>query len=168
MGGLDPQPTPARQRETNWSAISSGLVLVLLVVVSIIILSRSQRSQGPSAVPAYAANLKFSELKMSAAENFVGSTVTYLDGRLQNTGNSNVLAVRVEVTFKNSLGEVVQKEILPVQVLRRGGPYPDIADLSAAPLRPNEAREIRLTFEHISSDWNRQYPELRVVAVTTS
>ena len=45
--------------------------------------------------------------------------------------------------------------------------FPDVAPLSAAPLTANKTRDFRLTFEHISADWDQGYPELRLVRITT-
>jgi hypothetical protein len=40
-------------------------------------------------------------------------------------------------------------------------------DLSVSPLAPGQSKPFRLTFEGISSQWNHEYPELKVVDVTT-
>jgi len=121
----------------------------------------------PSGPPPYAANIKFSDLKMSAAENFVGATVNYLDGTVSNAGNQMVTHVMVEVTFKDSMAQLAQRETVPLRVLQASGPYPDAVDLSASPLAPGQSKPFRLTFEGISSQWNHEYPELKVVDVTT-
>jgi hypothetical protein len=56
---------------------------------------------------------------------------------------------------------------VPLRVLRTTGPYPEAVDLSISPLGPGQNQPFRLTFDHISAQWNRQYPEIRVVDVTT-
>jgi len=114
----------------------------------------------------YAPNLKFTDLKLSAAENFVGGNVTYLDGQLANTGDKTVNAATVELVFHNTLNEVVQKESMGVRVLSQAGPYPDVVDLHAAPLAPGKSRPIRFTLEHISADWNRVAPDIKVTNVS--
>jgi hypothetical protein len=76
----------------------------------------------------------------------------------------------VEVTFKNSLAQVVQRETLPVHVLTSGtsgGIYTDVVDLSAAALAPGQSRPFRLTLEHISADWNHAVPDMKLVDVAT-
>ena len=167
MGGLTGQPTVPMETESRWRAAIIGLVLVVVVVGMIVLLSRSEKPRvtGP---PPYAANVKLSDLKLSAAQNFVGSTVTYLDGKISNTGNQTVTGITVEAVFKNSMDQVTQKEELPLHVLKTSGPYPDVADLSVAPLAPGQTREFRLTVEGtITTDWNQQYPELRITRVVT-
>jgi hypothetical protein len=52
-----------------------------------------------------------------------------------------------------------------LHVLQTSGPYPDAVDLNASPLVPGQSKPFRLTFEHITADWNQQYPELQVTDV---
>jgi Protein of unknown function (DUF2393) len=99
---------------------------------------------------------------MSAAENFVGSTVTYLDGTVTNTADKTVTRAVVSVSFKDSLGQIVQADDVPLRILQTSGPYPDAVDLTLAPLAPAQSKPFRLTFEHVTADWNHEYPELRV------
>jgi hypothetical protein len=59
----------------------------------------------------------------------------------------------------------VQVEDLPLRILQTSGPYPDAVDLSVSPLDPNQSKPFRLTFEHVSTDWNQAYPTLQVTDV---
>jgi hypothetical protein len=77
-----------------------------------------------------------------------------------------VTHVVVEVTFKDSMGQLAQRETVPLRVLRSSGPYPEAVDLNALPLPPGQNKPFRLTFESISAQWNHEYPELKVVGVT--
>ena len=43
----------------------------------------------------------------------------------------------------------------------------DAISLSQQPLTPNMQKEFRLTFEHISADWNQGLPELRFTRIVT-
>jgi len=38
--------------------------------------------------------------------------------------------------------------------------------LRSAPLGPGQSRTFRLTFESISAQWNRQYPEIKISDVS--
>lgn len=165
MGGLF-QPSPvAQERESNWRPVVAGVVFVVVVVGMVALLLRSQPKRTAALHP-YAANLKLSDLKMSAAENFVGATVTYLDGTVTNAGDKTVTHAMVHVAFKDSLGQLAQAEDVPLRVLQTSGPYPDAVDLSASPLASGQSKQFRLTFEHVSDAWNHEYPELHVTNVS--
>jgi hypothetical protein len=43
------------------------------------------------------------------------------------------------------------------------GGYEEPLDISASPLGPGQSKTIRLTLEHISSDWNQSYPDMKFV-----
>jgi len=152
-----------------WTFVGLGVAIVLIVVAVLAVIGRSGRT-GPAPTPPYASKLQLTDLKMSAAENFVGATVTYLDGKISNSGDKSVTRAIVQAIFMNSLGQIVQRETLPIHVLTTGttgGIYTDVVDLSAAPLAPGQSRPFRLTLEHISADWNHAAPDLKFVDLAT-
>jgi uncharacterized protein DUF2393 len=165
MGGLI-QPTGASE-ETDSSrrtiVIAVAVVMVVAVTMAILLRSQPKSASGP---PAYAANVKLSDLKMSAAENFVGATVSYVDGTITNSGGKTVIHVMVEVNFKDDMGQLAQRENIPMQVLKTSGPYPEAVDFSVSPLGPGQSTTFRLTFEGISAQWNHAYPDIQVADVT--
>ncbi|MGA7217103.1 MAG: DUF2393 family protein [Candidatus Sulfotelmatobacter sp.] len=164
MGGLI-QPTPAteeRDSSRRTIAIAVAVVVVVAIVFAFLLHSQPKSASGP---PAYAANLKLSDFKMSAAENFVGATVSYVDGTVANSGDKTVTHVTVEVQFKDDMGQIAQREDIPLQALKTTGPYPEAVDFSVSPLAPHQSMQFRLTFEGISAQWNRQYPEIQVTDV---
>ena len=150
-----------------WAPIGIGVALVVLVIGALIFFSRNEAPAASDKPHPYATSLKFTDLKLSAAENFVGGSVTYLDGTLANTGDKTVTGVSVGLTFHNTLGEVVQRESMRVMALDESGPYADIRDLATAPIAPGKSRPIRLTLEHISADWDRAAPEIKITNVST-
>jgi uncharacterized protein DUF2393 len=166
MGGLiEPSPLTQESPDSNVRAIVVGVAAVVVVVGVIALLNRAS-PRGPVAAHPYASSLKLSDLKMSVAENFVGASVTYIDGTVTNAGDKIVTHAVVHVNFKNSLDQIAQAEDVPLDVLQTSGPYPDAVDLSASPLPPGQSKPFRLTFEHISADWNHAYPELQVTDVS--
>jgi hypothetical protein len=64
------------------------------------------------------------------------------------------------------MGQVTQTEDVPVHILQTSGPYPDVVDLAAAPLTPSQSKPFRLTLEHVSDAWNREYPHLQITDVS--
>jgi hypothetical protein len=165
MGSLL-QPSPVTEEpRSNLLPILLGLTLVVVVVgIGAFLLRTDSKIANPP--HPYAANLKLSDMKMSAAENFIGSTITYLDGTATNAGDKTVSHAVVHVSFKDSLGQIAQSEDVPLHVLQTTGPYADAVDLSVAPLVPGQSQLFRLTFEHVTADWNHEYPELRVTDVS--
>jgi hypothetical protein len=163
--GTQRQPTPvAEERDSSRLIIFVAVTGVIAVMLGLAFLLR-EPVKTPKLPSPYIANVKFSDLKMSAAENFVGSRVSYVDGTISNSGDKTVTHVVVEVTFKDSMGQVAQREQVPLRVLRTNGPYPDAVDLSISPLAPSQTQAFRLTFDSISAQWNREYPEIQVTDV---
>src|SRR5262249_23419223 len=163
-----PDVAPEPQRSTPWVAVIIGAIAVRVVVGIIVFFStRGRSSQASSDPDPYAANLTISDETLSTAQNFAGQEVTYIEGKVQNSGAKTVDGATVQVSFKNSLGETVQRETQPLAIIRTRDPYIDTASLKVVPLKPSQTREFRLTFEHISADWDHQKPELRVMRVST-
>ncbi len=167
MGGLTQQSQVTEEQDSSRRIIFLAVAVVLVVAVVVALLLRTEPKAASGLPPAYAANLTLSDFKMSAAENFVGATVSYIDGTVNNTGAKTVTHAAVQVLFKDDLGQIAQKEEVPLRALRSSGPYPEAVDLSVSPLAPGQSQPFRLTFERISAQWNRQYPEIQVIDVTT-
>ena len=164
-GLIDPPLIPA-ERDTSQRSIIIAIA-VIVTIAAILAIALRERPKVPVPPPAYAASLKFSDLKMSRAQNFAGATVTYVDGTLDNVGDKTVSRAIVQVTFSDSYNQVAQIESVPVMMLQTGGPYDDTADLSRAPLAAGQSKRFRLTFEHVSEQWNQAYPELKITDLTT-
>jgi len=166
MGTLG-QPTPvAEERDNSRLFIVGAVVIVIGIMLALAFLLREppKKVVPPSQ---YISQLKLSDFKMSAEENFVGATVTYIDGSITNTGDKTVTRVVVQVIFQDSMGQLAQREELPLRVIRSNGAYDEPVDLSAAPLAPGKSEPFRLTFDSISAQWNHQYPDIKVIDVTT-
>ncbi len=158
--------TPAKQeaQERNWTPFVIGLVAVVVVVGIIVVLTRTRGQTTPQVNP-YAAKLQLSNAKVSAAENYVGGTVTYLDATITNTGDKELVGADMNLVFKNTMDQVVQKETLPLHVLvaNQMAGYPDLLDLSRSPIGPGQSKTVRMTLEHISADWNQAAPAMELV-----
>lgn len=164
MGSLG-QPTPvAEERDSSRLIIGIAVVVVIGGALAAAFLLRQPPKAAKTASP-YIASLKLSDFKMSAAENFIGATVSYVDGTITNSGDKTVTHVVVEVVFQDSMGQLAQREELPLRVLKTSGPYPEAVDLDVSPLAPGQTQHFRLTFDSISAQWNRQYPAMRVTDV---
>lgn len=153
--------------ESNRSVSVPLIVAVLLgVLVLAAIFFLGNPSQRPSApkVPEklpplgsleqqYSTRIGISDLRLSQFENFLGQTVTYVEGVLSNRGNRSLAAVELTFEFKDVLNQTVLRETVRV-VGRR-----------TSPLGPGLARSFRVGFDHIPADWNRRPPEIRVTGL---
>lgn len=162
------QQTPAireEERDSSRLIIFAAVAAVIVVMLLVAFLLREPPKAAKTVSP-YVASLKLSDFKMSAAENFIGSTVSYVDGTVTNSGDKTVTRIVVEIDFEDDMGQLAQREEMPLRVLKTGGPYPEAVDMNVSPLAPGQTQTFRLTFDSISTQWNRQYPEMRVTDVT--
>jgi hypothetical protein len=148
---------------TAWGVAA---LIVVVLVGALVFLGRKK----PVAVPdtllpadAYADSLPLSQFAMSESTNLTGGKQTYLDGHIGNTGDRTVTAVTVQVVFRNDVDLAPQIDTVPLTLIRVKDPYIDIEPVSAAPLRPGDDREFRLTFETVPENWNQQMPEVRII-----
>jgi hypothetical protein len=166
-GLIQPNLNPTTERQqSSLRPILIGIVTVGIVVGALALIFRSEKRKN-DAPPAYAAKLKFSDFKTSAAQNFAGATFTYIDGMITNIGDKTVIHAVAQVTFKDDMGQMAQREEIPIRVLRTGGPYDEAVDLHQSPLAPGQSEPFRLSFENLSSRWNHGYPDLEITEVST-
>jgi hypothetical protein len=158
------EPAPSPDQKRNWIPLLVGLVAVVVAVGAILFFLRP-KSQGGIEPNPYAEKLKLSDIKLSAAENYVGGTVTYLDFNITNTGYQALVGADVKAQFKDSMGQIVQKETIPLHVLVENqlAGYPDLVDMSRAPIGPGQTKTVRITLEHVSDAWNQSYPNMELV-----
>ena len=100
------EPAPSPDQKRNWIPLLVGLVAVVVAVGAILVFLRP-KSQGGIEPNPYAAKLKLSDIKLSAAENYVGGTVTYLDFNITNTGYQALVSADVKAQFKDTMGQIV-------------------------------------------------------------
>ena len=150
----DDEKTPALRL-----ALIAGAGLAIVIIAWILYSHLSSRLGGsPSTLAeeqrAYFQHIVVSDTRMSAAENFLGHTVTYLDARITNTGTRTVSQVQLEMEFVDMLSQVVLRETTnPVNP-------------QTPALKPGETRAFQISFEHMPIDWNQAPPRIRVKAVT--
>lgn len=168
-GGFLSQHQPGGEHRSWLPWMVAGFV-VLVVLGWVIFAGRRQRSieraETAAQTPdAYASLLLLDHVQMSQAPNFAGGKITYIDGQITNKGDKTVTGVHVVVTFKNEIGEPPQRVPMALSLIRTREPYVDIEPVSAEPLKAGESREFRLIFDHITPEWNQQYPEIQATRV---
>jgi hypothetical protein len=164
-----PKLVPTSEKpERNWLPMAIAAVAVIAVAIVVIVLLQHGRGGNTvtpisASVDPYAANLPITGLTMSESGNLAGGKVTYIDGRISNTGDRTVTGITVQVLFRNVAKEVAQNETQPLKFIRMREPYIDVEPVSAAPLKPGESRDFRLIFDAVAPSWDGAYPEIRVV-----
>ena len=143
---------------------STGLLIAVVAVVLGIVLgaavwlahTRSTRSQPPGALTAeeraYLQHIVISDARVSAATNFLGDMVTYVDAKMTNTGMKPVRELDVRLEFSDMLNQVVLRETTHPLTPRM------------PPLAPGETRAFRTTFERMPAEWNQAPPSITPVA----
>jgi Protein of unknown function (DUF2393) len=169
-GLFPPDRAGAREPRSTLPWIIAGGVVLLVLGAIIALNHRSQPSNpgGAGLAPAdpYAASLPITNLQMSQASSVAGSQATYIDGQIANHGNETVTGITVQVAFRDFGNQIVQKETMPLNLIRTRQPYVDTEPVRSAPILPSDTREFRLIFDHVAQDWNQAYPEIRIIAVT--
>jgi hypothetical protein len=155
----------------NARGVSSPIIIIVFVVLAALVavfvlrqhaaVSSSTTTVAPRPAltaeqRAYLGSLQFADLRMSAAVNFLGSTVTYLDGSVTNKGEKMVRRLEVELNFVDTMNQVVLRETAR-----------PLAD-RVKPLQPGETFAFRVSFDHMPADWNQAPPYLKPVYVEFS
>ena len=158
-------PQAEQSEPRNWVPMAIGGVFVVVLIAAVVILTRAGKPANSGSADPNLAKLQISSLHMATAQNFAGGSVTYIEGKLTNGTDRKVTGASIQVLFKNSLGEITQKDTLPVTVLLPNVPYIDYGLIDRAPLAAGQTRDFRLTLEHVTADWDGQAPTVKVVSI---
>lgn len=153
-----------RQSKFPWSIVILIAGAALLIAVFALLPRVPHLTQPPTGaqVPEQptADQVQLAHLKLAPAPAGGGA---YLTAILHNTGDTAITGVLVQAEFLGRNGPVLDTLTVPVQSLvDRTTPQ----DLTRSPIKPNEARPIRIYFQHTPAGWNHQIPELTVTTVT--
>jgi hypothetical protein len=132
----------------------------IIAIVAIVIVATRPRSAtvAPAAAlsadqRAYLDKIAVSGARMSAAQNFLGHTVTILDAQVTNQGEREVREIELQLEFMDTLNQVVLRE--------RAAPLAP----HVIPLKPRETRAFQVSFDHMPLEWNQAPPRVAVVSV---
>jgi hypothetical protein len=144
------------------ATLVAGAVVVVLLAAGLMLLMRSMQPRGPAAAAklpfgadekAYAERIHVQNIEMSRATNFLNQEFTYVAGTIANDGARTLAGLDITLEFHDPFNQVV---------LRRSQ---RVIGPAAPPLRGGERRAFQIRFEHIPSDWNQQYPTIRVTGL---
>jgi hypothetical protein len=155
-----------RQSKFPWPILALIAAAALLIVI-IAVLPKAPHVTAPptgALIPEQptAEQVQLTNLNVTRAP--VGDAA-YLTAVLHNTGNSAITGVQVQAEFLGRNGPALATVTRPVEgVVNKT----ESQDLTQAPIKPDEARPIRIYFEHTPKGWNHQLPQLTVTAVTAT
>jgi hypothetical protein len=161
--------SPAREPRSilPWAIAGTvvGLVLLVLLITGRRPAPSNPGGAGLAPPDPYARNLALLNIRMSESSTMIGAKQTYIDGDITNNGDKTLTGITVQVAFRDFTNQIGQKNTMPLTLIRTREPAIDIEPVSAAPIGPGQTREFHLIFDHVTQDWNQQYPEIRVIAV---
>jgi hypothetical protein len=85
---------------------------------------------------------------MSAARNFIGDTITYLDARVTNKGSRAVKELELRLEFVDTMDQVVLRDTARPVTSRM------------LPLEAGQTRALRVSYDHMPADWNQGPPRV--------
>ncbi len=133
---------------------------ILVILVGALLVLRRAGSHPALSAPAlnaeekaYLSQIAVTDARMSAAQNFLGDTVTCLDAKVTNKGGRTVRRVVLELTFADTLNQVVLRETArPVTP-------------ATPPLKPGATRSFQVSFDRMPQEWNQGPPTITPVNV---
>ncbi len=155
---------PPRRKSSSFpAAFAIGVVITLLLAGGLVWLTRVAQSRGPAPIgrlpfgpneQAYAQQIHFQPGEMSQATNFLNQEFTYVAGSVTNAGPRTLRGLDVVLEFRDPFNQVVLRD--PQRIILTDG----------QPLKAGESRDFNVTLgAHLPTEWNRQYPAVRVTGL---
>ena len=153
-------PNDDRKKKRYPIGVIGGIVFLAVVVAALLLLSGKNAAppeQGSSPNPSdaalgYAPQVAFSDLHLSAEENFIGQQVVYLDGKLTNAGAKTVRQLKARLVFRDVMNQVVLREEHDVF-----GPSDSVG--------PGLVKSFQIRFDAVPDSWSRQVPQIQIVSL---
>lgn len=138
-----------------------GIVVVLALVGGLVLATRMTRSKAPAAQPlpfgaaeqAAAARVHFIAPQMAQASNYLNQQVTYVAGTISNDGVATIREVEVAFEFHDPFNQLILRET------RR------LVGAGAKPIGGGERRDFQVTLDYVPTEWNQQYPTIRITGL---
>jgi hypothetical protein len=161
---MEPGDIPEREERSRFPAVFvAGGIIVLLLGAGLFLLTRATRQHGPASVEklpfgpeeqTYAQQIHFSALQLSESSNLLNQPFTYVTGTMSNDGGRAVAGLEVTVEFHDPFNQVILRESQRV------------IGATAQPLGGGQRRDFQITLlEKVPSQWNQQYPSIRVTGL---
>jgi hypothetical protein len=143
-------------------AFIAGAVIVLILGSGAALLIRRSQPTGIAAATklpfgppeqAYAPHIQFQGIQMAHSTNFLNQEFTFVAGTIVNNGDQAIAGLQVTIEFHDQFNQTILRDseiIIPS---------------TALPIPARQMRDFQVILERIPSDWNRQYPSIRVTGL---
>ena len=163
MGAMEPiDRMESEEKRGIPVAFAAGAGVVLLVALGLVLLTRATSSPGTQVVQklpfgpaeqAYVPHIHFQDIQMAQSSNLLNQQFTYVAGTISNDGTQTIRALEATFEFHDQFNQVDLRETQ--RLIVKGAPT----------LAAGQYVDYQITLDHIPSDWNRQYPSIRVVGL---
>jgi hypothetical protein len=161
---MDAESVPEREEKSRVPvAFLIGIVIVALVAGGVVLLSKVTQPKQASAVQklpfgpeeqAYAGQIHFQGVRLAQSSNLLNQQFTYVAATLSNDGPRTIRALEVTVEFRDPFKQVVLKD------------SDRIIDRTDEPVGATKQRDFQVTLDQgVPSEWNQQYPAIRVTGL---
>lgn len=157
------EPTTTQEKEGPGfpAAFLIGLSIVAVLLAAVWLIS-SREAKEAAPVPlawgepekAYAPRIRFTEIQMSRAANFLGQEVTIIAGFVENVGNQTILEMECAVEFRDFSDQPVFRDT--VRLFGKQVP----------PLDAGRRRDFQFNFEKVPGSWNQQHPRFHITGLS--
>lgn len=148
---------PESRPNLKYFIIAAAALAVMVVIATFVSRTRPGGSRATAELTPeqkeYVAHISVSGAKMSAATNFLGQRVIYLDAQVSNQGPRSVKQVEAKMDFTDLFGQVIFRE------------QAAIFTPAVLPLKSGETRDFQLFFDRVPSEWNQAPPRITVTSV---
>jgi hypothetical protein len=165
---LHPRLQVERKKPFPWPLVALLIAAALLVALFIWLPRTPKKVMPPNsaAVPIQptGGQLQLSQVRITPSP--VGNSV-YVDASLFNSGNTLITGAEAQAKFHDISGKLLGTQTAKVEGLVGNG-QTTTQDLTAAPIKPNESRNVRMAFTNVPPGWNHHVPELQLSTVTAT
>lgn len=144
------------------AAFLAGVVVVLILAGILALLIRKSQPTGVAAAKtlpfgaqeqAYSSRIQFTGIQMAHSTNFLNQEFTFVAGSIVNGGDKALVGLQVNIEFHDQFNQIILRD------------SEMLIQPPAQPLAGGQMRDFQVILERIPSDWNRQYPSIRVVGL---
>jgi hypothetical protein len=144
------------------AAFVAGIVVVLILGAGLAFLIRKSQHTGiavatklPFGPPeqVYAPRIQFQGIQMAHSTNFLNQEFTFVAGTIVNGGDKAITGLQVNIEFHDQFNQTILRD------------SEMLIQPPAQPIPAGQQRDFQVILERIPSDWNRQYPLIRVAGL---